>query len=522
MTACLPGGNWNKLHISGVLNKNPEIISINLNSQELVLSGQNLEVIDSIRLTGEESFNEVFQVYFRSSSEVIARPRRNFNLALENIFSLVITPAQGAEQVFTISFTLEGQSLDTNQLTTSSSVSEGQVLNWNGQNWVPADLNGLIYMGTWDAFQNSPNLLDYSGLPGSFYIVTVEGTEDLDGINDWKVGDWAVLNEDYEWTRIPGAGGVVSFNGRTGEVFSQAGDYVLNDLDDVDLSVAPDPNDVLSWSGTHWVASVPPSAPVTSVAGKTGAVSLVAGDITDGIFHIDRIPSSGGDLSGPLNNATVTRLQGRDLSSAAPTTDHVLTWNGASWAPAAVPAAPVTSVAGKTGIVTLNAGDIVGGEFAVAQIPSLPGSKINIESISLDRLADAPEVGGFLIGRKDWGALGPIEYFGPSGGGEILKSDPSGGLLFGKITNSEIDNGTISIAKLNTIGTAANTTVLRGDGRWERKPLNAVLPTAALDLVPDHHGLTILMNGHITIPGGTESNFPIGFEVTLINNSPAN
>src|SRR4029077_11261940 len=50
-----------------------------------------------------------------------------------------------------------------------------------------------------------------------------------------------------------------------------------------------------------------------------------------------QIPSAGGDLSGTLSSATVSRLQNRPMSTAAPSSGQVLTWNGSQWMPQAVP-----------------------------------------------------------------------------------------------------------------------------------------------------------------------------------------
>ena len=62
---------------------------------------------------------------------------------------------------------------------------------------------GLIFQGTWNAATNTPTLTSGSGTTGHFYIVSVSGNTNLDGITDWKVGDWAVfieqgLNDQWE------------------------------------------------------------------------------------------------------------------------------------------------------------------------------------------------------------------------------------------------------------------------------------------------------------------------------------
>ena len=54
---------------------------------------------------------------------------------------------------------------------------------------------GLVFQGTWNAATNTPTLTSGSGTTGNFYIVSVAGSTNLDGITDWKVGDWAVFIE---------------------------------------------------------------------------------------------------------------------------------------------------------------------------------------------------------------------------------------------------------------------------------------------------------------------------------------
>lgn len=102
----------------------------------------------------------------------------------------------------------------------------GQVLakvssaNYDTQ-WV--SMSGLIYQGTWDAATNTPTLESSVGTVGFYYIVTVAGTTDLDGITDWKVGDWAIFSGTV-WQKLDNSETVNSVNGQTGTVVLTASD----------------------------------------------------------------------------------------------------------------------------------------------------------------------------------------------------------------------------------------------------------------------------------------------------------
>ena len=62
---------------------------------------------------------------------------------------------------------------------------------------------GLDFQGSWNATTNSPSLASGSGTQGEFYIVSVAGTTDLDGITNWGIGDWAMFNGST-WQRVEG------------------------------------------------------------------------------------------------------------------------------------------------------------------------------------------------------------------------------------------------------------------------------------------------------------------------------
>ena len=52
--------------------------------------------------------------------------------------------------------------------------------------------SGLSFEGSWNANTDTPDLSGLSPENGQFWIVSVAGSTDLDGITDWKVGDWAI------------------------------------------------------------------------------------------------------------------------------------------------------------------------------------------------------------------------------------------------------------------------------------------------------------------------------------------
>lgn len=61
--------------------------------------------------------------------------------------------------------------------------------------------DGLNYKGTWDANANSPILTSGSGTKGDYYIVSIAGNTNLDGITDWNIDDWAIFNGTV-WQKI--------------------------------------------------------------------------------------------------------------------------------------------------------------------------------------------------------------------------------------------------------------------------------------------------------------------------------
>jgi hypothetical protein len=126
-------------------------------------------------------------------------------------------------------------------------------------------------------------------------------------------------------------------------------------------TVAPAPGQVLGWDGLQWTAqTVTISPPVSTVFGRTGAITAQAGDYSfaqlSGVAASAQLPGAGGDLSGSLTAATVTQMQGRPVANTAPFIGQALAWNGTQWAPQSV-AGGISSVFGRIGVITAQFGD---------------------------------------------------------------------------------------------------------------------------------------------------------------------
>ena len=86
-----------------------------------------------------------------------------------------------------------------------------------------AVLGALSYQGTWNASTNTPTLTSSVGTKGYYYVVSVAGSTNLNGISDWQVGDWAVYNG-IAWQKIDNTDVVTSVNGYVGAVVLGYGD----------------------------------------------------------------------------------------------------------------------------------------------------------------------------------------------------------------------------------------------------------------------------------------------------------
>jgi hypothetical protein len=137
----------------------------------------------------------------------------------------VITNGGGTSQQ--VLDTLASLQTQINNLIPSQTGNAGKFLTTNGSvlSWGDVD-GGLDYQGTWNASTNTPTLASGVGVNGYYYVVATAGSTNLDGITDWKIGDWLIFNGtdwqkiDQSWAIAGANDNITSMTGLTGGISS--------------------------------------------------------------------------------------------------------------------------------------------------------------------------------------------------------------------------------------------------------------------------------------------------------------
>lgn len=94
-----------------------------------------------------------------------------------------------------------------------------------------AMLGAVRYQGLWDADTNTPSIpAADSENAGHYYIVSVPGSTDIDGIDDWEIGDW-IISDGNSWGKVDNTDQVTSVNGKRGAVTLNKSDVGLGNVD---------------------------------------------------------------------------------------------------------------------------------------------------------------------------------------------------------------------------------------------------------------------------------------------------
>jgi len=181
------------------------------------------------------------------------------------------------------------------------------------QNQINGLIGGLQYQGTWNASTNTPTLTSGVGTNGYFYIVSVAGSTNLDGITDWKVGDWAVYHA-ASWQKVDNTESVTSVNGFTGAVslttsnISEGTNLYFTDLrarQAISLTTTGT-SGAATYDNTTGVLNIPQyQGGVTSFNTRTGAITLLDTDVTGALGYT------------PVTNARTLTINGTTFDLTA-------------------------------------------------------------------------------------------------------------------------------------------------------------------------------------------------------------
>jgi len=275
----------------------------------------------------------------------------------------------------------------------------------------------LIYKGAWNASTNTPTLTSGVGTKGEYYVVSVAGSTNLDGITDWQVNDWAIFNG-LIWQKIDNTDAVSSVNGQTGVVVLAASD----------VGATPNTTYVIAGTGMSGGGRLTgnvtlTNAGVTAFNTRTGNVTLASSDISTALGYT---PGTG--------NGTVTSVTG---------TSPVVSSGGATPA-ISMPAANATTngYLTSTDWTTFN-GKGTGTVTSVTGTSPIVSSGGTTPAISIP--AANATVGGYLT-SADWTTFNAKG----TGNGSVTSVATGTGLSGGPITTT----GTISLA--NTTVTAGS------------------------------------------------------------------
>lgn len=179
-----------------------------------------------------------------------------------------------------------------------------------------AVVNGLEFVGTWNASTNSPALSSGVGTKGNLYKVSTSGTTTLDGISQWNAGDMLIF-DGTTWDKIDGLPSeVISVAGRTGAVT----------LTTSDVSGAAVDSTVVHLSGTETVSGTKTFSALPVLTGLNGLVKASSGVLSAASAGTDYLTPTGSGAS--LTGITGSQISGNISGNASNVTGTVAVVNG--------------------------------------------------------------------------------------------------------------------------------------------------------------------------------------------------
>jgi len=262
-------------------------------------------------------------------------------------------------------------------------------------------IGALNYKGTWNASTNTPTITSSVGTKGDYYVVSVAGTTNINGISNWGVGDWIVFNG-VVWQRVEGGA----------------------DLNGVNVS----------FTGT---ASGPTYETSNAAAGLTITDNDITADGTDTNIDIDITPKGTGEVNLPKVDIDGGAIDGTAIGAGSASTGAFTTLSASSTTTLSnLTASTALALDGSKNVVSVtNTGSgnnvlatspTLGGNVAITQTPGAYTIDVTggATSIANSGTVDFANASGMLLVNDH--RLGWQSLFIAGGGGVQLVSSVGG------------------------------------------------------------------------------------------------
>lgn len=393
-------------------------------------------------------------------------------------------------------------------------------------------MGDLNYQGTWNASTNTPTLTSSVGTKGYYYVVSVAGNTNLNGITDWKVGDWAVYNG-AAWEKIDNTDAVTSVNGYTGTVVLTASD--------VGAAPATSGTSILYGNGTGGTSNVTIGSGISFAGGTLSATGLggdVVGPASSTDNAITRFDSTTGKV---IKNSTVTLDDDGNVINAnsigldttpgtVPATVGTMSWDDGDGVPSVLLKGGLSTLQVGTqeyarvyndSGTTLTRGQVVYISGAQGNRVAVKLAKADVEATSFGTIGLVSETiasgaEGFIIVS---GALYKLNTLGLTAGAAVYLSPTTAGAF--TTTKPVAPDQLVVIGWIERVSTTVGSIYVKVDNGYELDELHDVLinsPTSGNTLIYDAV-VGVWKNANLTDGTGISITEGAG-SITITNSAP--
>jgi hypothetical protein len=169
---------------------------------------------------------------------------------------------------------------------------------------------GVIYRGTWNASTNTPTLTSSVGTKGDYYVVSVAGSTNLNGITDWQVSDWAIFNgsvwEKVDNSEVAYVSNVATGTGLTGGPITTTGT----------ISIANTTVTAATYGNASQVAQVTVNAQGQLTGASNVGITIAVANVTGGVANtVNVLAGTGLSGGGPLSANVTLSLANTTVSA---------------------------------------------------------------------------------------------------------------------------------------------------------------------------------------------------------------